>query len=336
MTKTVPLIRAANVLPLVRWMEMNQCNAERLLSAADLSYWFALSPLDPVPLLNSIRLLGMLAEAHGPDIGVRIVQEASIPELGFIGGIALGSRSPLEAVQRLQMAMPMHCSHEYFRVVSNDSHVNISDTMLVKAQAADIHALHVMFAAMVLQMCRFTGLYPPLLSRISLMPHPELGTAYLQDSFGCPITAATGTTVTITIDKSVACSPFRRVARERMHQLAAMDVPPLMESQSVAASVRSVVESMLYGGEPTVERVARAAGISVRSLQRQLQAEDTSFTEELNKVRARLALRYAGSAELSLAELTERLGYSAQSSLTRAVRRLTGKTPSQLRHTHTG
>ena len=331
MPKTIPLIRAANVLPLVRWLETNRLGTADYLNAADLEYWFALSPFDSIPTINAIELLSGIAKRNGPDVGARIVTEASLVELGYIGVVALGARTPLEALTRIQMSIPMHSTHENIKLEQHEnSTLIVVERLLFKVDAASLHAIHVLFSSMVQQLCRFTGMKPPLLTNIEMCAHPEYGTAYLEDFFGCPVTESDAPTIRITINQSVAHNPFRNLARDRMPQLSKMEISPLADDRSLSASVRSVISSMLHGGEPNLERVARSSGLSVRSFQRRLNEEGTSFSEELDKVRTTLALAHLGSSDISLPELSERLGYSAQSSLTRAVRRLTGRTPSQL------
>lgn len=330
MTQAIPLIRAANLLPLVRWIEQNCGAASGFLDAADLGYWFALSPLDPIPTHSGIQLLASMARDFGPDVGCRIVKEASVAEIGMIGAVALGSRTPSEALQRISFAIPMHSSHETLRLGRNSAETSVSQAFAFRTDPASLHAVHVLFASMIQQLCRFTGMQQPLLSRIGLCPHPQAGAAYLEPQFGCPVVAADTPSITITIKDSVMQNPFRRVARDRLPQLALAEIPGLAEDQTLAASVRAVLAAMLHGGEPTVARVARTARISARSLQRRLAEEDTSFSDELNKVRTHLALQHMGAEDVSLVELADRLGYSAQSALTRAVRRLTGHTPSQL------
>ncbi|MFD3191757.1 helix-turn-helix domain-containing protein [Sedimentitalea sp. HM32M-2] len=139
----------------------------------------------------------------------------------------------------------------------------------------------------------------------------------------------------IAIDGWAAHNPFRTVARDHMANPSAQESAPLAEDRPLAASMRAVIAAMLHDGEPGIERLARAGETSVRSLQRQLAREGASFSEQLDIVRRKPLLSHIGSEDLSLAELSERLGYSEQSALARAVRRLTGRTPSQLIHERT-
>ncbi|MFD0982551.1 helix-turn-helix transcriptional regulator [Tropicimonas aquimaris] len=331
MPKTIPLIRAANVLPLVRFLEANGNAGAPFLDAVDLGYWFALEPLDPVPMLNAIELLRDMSRAYGPDVGAAIVSQASIGELAFIGQVALGARTPAEALKRVAMALPMHCTHEMLRVEDSRGALSITHTLSVRIDPEALHAIHVLFCSMISQLCRFTGLQPPLLDRIAAVPHPETGLDALVAHFGDCVVPGPDHSLRITLDAHVALNPFRIVARDRFANSADIVIPPLAEDSSLAASVRSVIAAMLHGGEPTIERVARAGGMSVRTLQRRLTEEGTSFSVELDRVRRQLAVALLQAPDLDLSDLSERLGYSSTSTLSRAVRRLVGKSPSGAR-----
>ena len=88
---------------------------------------------------------------------------------------------------------------------------------------------------------------------------------------------------------------------------------------------------MLHEGEPTVARIARAGAMSVRSLQRRLAEEGTSYSEQLEIVRRNLADALLLDHDASLEDVSVRLGFSGQSVLSRAIRRWTGATPSSIR-----
>lgn len=82
---------------------------------------------------------------------------------------------------------------------------------------------------------------------------------------------------------------------------------------------------------PTQAECARALGMSGRTLQRRLVAEDTSFSAELNHVRERLARTWLPDRALSLSEIAWMLGFSDPSAFSRAFRRWTGAPPSHFR-----
>jgi len=71
--------------------------------------------------------------------------------------------------------------------------------------------------------------------------------------------------------------------------------------------------------------------VSVRTLQRQLNAEATSFQSILNETRERLALHYLRQGHLSSAQIAFLLAYDDVRSFNRAFRSWTGMSPKQAR-----
>ncbi|MGI1660912.1 helix-turn-helix domain-containing protein [Palleronia sp. KMU-117] len=331
MPRTIPLIRAANLFPIVRWMEANQVDAAARLAAADLSYWYALSPLDPIPVLNGLAVLRDLTTGHGPDVGALIVDQGTVRELGMLGGVALGARTPAEAMQRVAFALPLHSTHEQLRVERRDGYLTITHAFSIPVAADAQHAVQILFSSMIQQLCRFTGMKPPLITRIEATAHPEHGLEGFARRFDAEIAEAKSSALTLWIKDDVAINPFRTVARDRAATTDLRSIPPLAEEMTLSGTLRSVINVMLHDGVPSIERAADAGGMSVRTLQRRLAEDGTSFTELLDLERRKVALRLLGDADADLGALTLRLGYSAPSAMSRAIRRLTGSSPSRIR-----
>jgi AraC-like DNA-binding protein len=91
--------------------------------------------------------------------------------------------------------------------------------------------------------------------------------------------------------------------------------------------VRAALLELLPSGRGTVDAVARELAVSIRTLQRQLRSEGTTFQEVLGRTRESLARHYLTDARLSDAEIAFPLGYDEPNSFTRAFRAWTGKTP---------
>jgi AraC-like DNA-binding protein len=85
------------------------------------------------------------------------------------------------------------------------------------------------------------------------------------------------------------------------------------------------------GGFRSLEEVADELHGSVRTLKRRLAAEGTAYTSLLEEERRDRALRLLRSADLSIDEVAERVGYSDVTNFTRAFRRWTGTTPAAYR-----
>jgi AraC-like DNA-binding protein len=92
--------------------------------------------------------------------------------------------------------------------------------------------------------------------------------------------------------------------------------------------LRLVIEE---GGQDYEDRLARRLGVSLRTLQRRLEEEGTSFRETREAVLHERALELLSRPALRLAEIAERLGFADASAFSKAFRRWTGRSPSDVR-----
>jgi AraC-like DNA-binding protein len=95
--------------------------------------------------------------------------------------------------------------------------------------------------------------------------------------------------------------------------------------------VENAISSLLPHGRVLVEDVARTLGMSERTLLRKLSDEGLNFTEILQQLRRDLAVRYLDDRKLHVSKIAWLLGFHEVSAFTHAVKRWTGKTPSEMR-----
>ena len=88
---------------------------------------------------------------------------------------------------------------------------------------------------------------------------------------------------------------------------------------------------LLMDGETDVEGAARLAGVSVRTMQRLLEACGTNYRTILSKARYEKASDLLEKTSLPVAEVSARLGYSSHSHFVRAFRKWAGNTPAAAR-----
>ena len=100
---------------------------------------------------------------------------------------------------------------------------------------------------------------------------------------------------------------------------------------SLRASIETEVHRLLPQGQANIETVAKALGLSARTLSRNLAAEGSAFTEILDELRHTLALQYLEEPNLPLAQIAWLLGYETATSFTHAFRRWAGRPPSAVR-----
>jgi len=95
--------------------------------------------------------------------------------------------------------------------------------------------------------------------------------------------------------------------------------------------VRACLMETLAGGQCAMPDVARRLAVSTRTLQRRLHDENTSFQEELTRLREKLARHYLTNTSHSSAEISFLLGYDDPNSFIRAFHAWTGQTPETAR-----
>jgi AraC-like DNA-binding protein len=95
--------------------------------------------------------------------------------------------------------------------------------------------------------------------------------------------------------------------------------------------MRATIRSLLPTGRCKLKVIADQYAISLRTLQRQLQADGIRFDELLDQVRRELAMSYLKEASMPLAHIAAMLGYAEQSSLSHACRRWFNASPNAVR-----
>ena len=100
---------------------------------------------------------------------------------------------------------------------------------------------------------------------------------------------------------------------------------------SLRSSVENEIQKLLPHGNAERQAVAKALGMSTRTLSRRLAEEDTTFEDVVDRMRQSLALQYIKERELSLSQIAWLVGYEGSTSLNHAFRRWTGRSPSAMR-----
>ena len=106
---------------------------------------------------------------------------------------------------------------------------------------------------------------------------------------------------------------------------------PNAEPGSLGEDVRKAVVLLLPAGQASIGQVAARLGLSERTLQRRLLAEDADFSRLLNDIRRELAARYAANRSLPLSHVAGMVGYTRQSSFSRWFAIEFGMTPTAWR-----
>lgn len=135
--------------------------------------------------------------------------------------------------------------------------------------------------------------------------------------------------------------PMRFFARapEALDWLEWRDVPAVAEATEIAASARGLaptvrrlrawLDGALLG--PALDVAAASLGLSSRTLQRELKAGGTSFTEEIHAARVRAASSLLESTDEKVEVIARSVGCASASQLSVLFRRRVGATPASYR-----
>ncbi len=89
------------------------------------------------------------------------------------------------------------------------------------------------------------------------------------------------------------------------------------DRHSVAQQIEQSIMLLLPSGRATIQACSELLGVTVRTLQRNLGAEGTSFSFLLNKARMQLANKYLANRRVRITDVADMLGYSSIGAFTR-------------------
>lgn len=295
----------------------------------------ALGGLDaPVAADRAAWLLDTIAQRSGhADLGVRLAMRRRLSHLG-VAGLVLGQQASIR--EALAMAVA------YRHLLNETIGIHLEDDGTVAHLAIDLElgGPAPMRQSRELAVCAFIHLFRLILEEAwtpqavhFTHPAPQ-GPTLHKRFFGCPtlfgssfngfeFASADLDRINTRADRSMAA-----------HARSLLDSLPGQERSPMSAIVRRLVVTLLPMGRASIETVAASLGRTVRTLQRELEAEGAIYADIVAQVRAELAVGYLQDHSLSVAAIAELLGYSCSAAFIRWFRARFGAPPKQWRATH--
>jgi AraC-like DNA-binding protein len=122
---------------------------------------------------------------------------------------------------------------------------------------------------------------------------------------------------------------FHRRRKDSSALSGSRDLPGFEDD--LTGRLRMALIPYLSSGHPGIELAADIAGISVRKLQRRLDLMHTSYSRLLESLRFEQALNLLQHSDLKILDIALLLGYNDASNFARAMRRISGLSPRELR-----
>lgn len=119
----------------------------------------------------------------------------------------------------------------------------------------------------------------------------------------------------------------------KLNEEVALKYLTTIDRDSIVMLVKSKLIEMMPEGQITEDMIAKQLNMSLRTLQRKLQEEETSFSTIYTSIRQEMANEFIQDSQMSMTEIAYLLGFSEQANFTRAFRRWYGTSPSEARET---
>jgi AraC-like DNA-binding protein len=287
-----------------------------------------------IPTRRMLDLWALAIEATGnPCIGLHAARHFQPAMLHGLGFAWLASDTLLDALGRLVRYSRLINSIVRFRIQEQP------DTTALVALIPDVFPNYVpagvdLGMAVFLHMCQITVGQKLLPSHVVLQrPEPPCSAEFTR-TFGASIEYGAQDN-RLCFDSESLSMPLKTANPElaRINDQTVVDYLARFDQASIAMQVRSKIIEQLHDGIPKQESIADTLHISLRSLQRRLREEETSFKGLLEDTRQALARQYLRENHRSIGEITYLLGFSEPSNFTRAFKRWTGQTPAEFRDT---
>lgn len=265
-----------------------------------------------------------------PWLGIDVGSQAQVSMHGALGQAISASPTLGDALVHIQRFMPIRQRAMAMHFDTRDGLALVGEELLM---TDDVREMLVSFLACALLQVVETLGGVPIRAGLTIdwpFPEPPWAERYAplaaSNRFGQPHLRAT-LTPELLRQPTLAADPeaLRIALRECERQL---------RQQKTGGSLTQRVQQQLadsQGQYPSLEEVADAQGMSVRTLSRRLDDEGTSYQQLLDDVREELACWLLLQTPLSVEAIAERLGYGDTSNFSRTFRRWVGMTPREFR-----
>ncbi len=325
----IPLIRAGALAPTLAFLRRIGAPVDRLIERASLCPDDLYDADTLVPLRFANRLIESAASATGvSNLGLVTTRDVDPFTLGTYGRLMAGSRTVGGALDASVRLKPAWNTGARVWVTGSGSDVQLHH----RFAAADAETWTQSVAINLMLHVNFLhnatgGRWRPRRIRLPGEPSrqysevPKLADTRME--FGAPWT-------TITFPASLLALPLTASPGPTPVAVRPFEAP----ARDLVASVRELVASRLPSGYPSMPLIADAAGMNVRTFQRRLAHEGTTYAELVAGVRLSTASRLLVESDRKIIDIGLDLGYSDAAHFTRAFTRWAGVSPFEFRRSY--
>jgi AraC-like DNA-binding protein len=290
------------------------------------------SPDAYLPVETYLRIQDAAAEyVHDPYFGLHMGEFAQPGSWSILGYLMMNCKTLGEAFEK---------TGRYQRIIGNlitaRAELGLGKVRLIyftppRAPQMSRHCFESTFSSSVRLARSLSGLPLDPLEVTFTYPEPESRAEY-ERIFHCPVRFGQRDN-SMTLDMSLGNLPVRMAnpALLAHFEQYAQDFLSKMECNDAATqAVTRIILARLDDPSLSIEKVAREMAVSVRTLQKRLEAEGVVFSDLLRDIRRRLADKYLRE-NYSVEQITYLLGFSEPSVFRKSFKKWLGVTPGEYR-----
>lgn len=328
----LPLVRASALLPFVMFLTEIGAPVDRLLHASKIRLDACGNPEALLPLRYVCRFLDEAGRKEGiVNLGFLVGARTPITALGQFGGLIRRALTLWEALKTAEKLLATMNSGFRLCLERQDDCVWVQHDNRIRTAAGSEQA-DAFGLMLILHLIRLASAksWRPAAVRLQMPPDRDVGdfepfaTASLRFRQGASA---------IAVPAALLSRPLEPLP-ERGGMPRDLSAEPLKSSApapELSGSVRQFLRTQLPDGHFDLKTVAEAAGLSVRTLQRQLCEEGGEYAGLLDQVRFERAAELLGHPNVKIVDVAQELGYGDAANFTRAFRRWTGISPQEFR-----
>lgn len=290
-------------------------NPQPLLRQAGLSRALLQDPEQRIPAASAVALLELAAQATGDlGFGLRMAQMREVSDFGVVSLVISHQPTLRDALQATISYIHLINESLALQLEDTGSMVIVREELVRHAHARQANELAI---GVLFRLCAAVlgGSWRPYSVNFTHASPPD--TSLHQRVFGCRLEFDSDFNGLVCRGKDLdTLNPLAAPVLARYAQRY-VDSLPQAGDASVLQEVRKAIYLMLGSGLASSDYVAQSLGISVRTMQRQLDEADASFTGLLTEVRRDLVQHYLDNPRHSLVRISQMLGYGSPSAFTR-------------------
>jgi AraC-like DNA-binding protein len=272
-----------------------------------------------------------VAESGNPALGLERELAAKHVNFDVLGYAMLSSPSLREGLDRMAryLAVVSDAASFELRPQDSDSWLVLGGSGYSRPVPRQRYAFG-MLALLTLSQWLTRRPVEPLAVEFKFAQPPEL--ARYRAAFACPLRFdQPDNRMLLAAADLQAPLPSRNPSMLAMHEAVLRERLAALGNTRTSYRVSEEIVRRLHRGEPRREAVAASLALADRTLQRRLQAENTSFQQLLDEARCELARKYLAEERYALTQIADLLGFVDQSNFFRACKRWFGQPPGQYR-----